>query len=94
VTPLYMKTADELRDSLVQANEVVEVGSTYIHYKNLSHEYTIVDLVIIEATEEVGVVYQAEYDNLKGIKFLRPISVFTEKVTVNGRSVDRFVRIR
>jgi hypothetical protein len=89
-----MKSALELRQSLIEANDIVEIGSTYVHYKNLSHEYTIVDLVIIEATEEIGVVYQAEYEDLKGIRFLRPISVFTEKVTIDGRSVDRFVRIR
>jgi hypothetical protein len=89
-----MKSADELRKAIKDANEIVELGSTYIHYKNLSHQYTIVDLVIIEATEEIGVVYEAEYEPLKGIRFLRPMSVFTEKVSLEGRTVDRFVRIK
>jgi hypothetical protein len=74
---------------LEDAHKKVAIGEKYIHSKS-GGEYTILDFVIIEATEEVGVVYQAEYG--EKLKWLRTLDNFTEAVEIDGRKVLRFVK--
>ncbi len=84
------KTAPELKSLLAEAAELVPRGSLWSHYKNPLHLYSIADLVIIEASEEVGVVYEAEYESLKGVRFLRPLSDFLAAVEWEGETRKRF----
>jgi hypothetical protein len=74
---------------LEDARKKVAVGEKYIHSKS-GGEYTVLDLAIIETTEEIGVVYQAEYG--EKLKWLRTLGNFTEVVEIDGRKVSRFVR--
>lgn len=55
------RTAQELKSLLQEAETLVQIGGRYFHYKRPDKFYTVLDLVIIEATEEVGVVYRADY---------------------------------
>ncbi|MCR4334855.1 MAG: DUF1653 domain-containing protein [Patescibacteria group bacterium] len=42
-------------------------------------------------TLEDLVVYEALYENKKSKFWVRPVSMFTEKVEINGKKVSRFV---
>jgi len=76
----------ELKTRLAEAADRITVGARYTHYKN--HDYTVLDLVIIEATDEVGVIYRAEYGS--HLTFMRPAASWLETVEVDGRTVPRF----
>ncbi|MBL8015101.1 MAG: DUF1653 domain-containing protein [Candidatus Doudnabacteria bacterium] len=67
--------------------------ATYFHYKHPEQLYTLVDVIIIEATEEIGVCYRAEYPELQGVTFMRPISDFLAFVEKDGKSVPRFTKV-
>lgn len=63
----------------------------YRHYKG--GEYKVLMLVCDEATHEWLVIYEALYDNPGVPKiWARPYDSFVENVTVDGRSIPRFVR--
>jgi len=87
------KTVDELNQMLNDARSKVKVGGSCYHYKHFDRLYTLVDVVIIEATEEIAVLYRAEYEGLKGITFMRPIQDFLAEVEVNNQIVSRFTFI-
>ncbi len=59
----------ELSKKLRSANEIVPLGSTFLHYKGGA--YRITDLVINEFTQKVMVVYVRECGTY--VKFARPI---------------------
>jgi len=48
------KTHDDFNRELGLAAEKVPIGSRWYHYKHPEQFYVIKDLVVIEATEEVG----------------------------------------
>jgi hypothetical protein len=77
---------DELMRRLSAAAKQARVGGRYRHYKG--NEYTVLELVIIERTNEVGVVYRPEYGDR--LSFLRPLSNWIETVDVDGRDLPRF----
>ncbi|WP_437187031.1 DUF1653 domain-containing protein [Planctomicrobium sp. SH668] len=58
----------------------------YRHYKG--NEYTVLGIARHSETEEELVVYRQEYGEF-GL-WVRPASMFTELVEVNGNSVPRF----
>lgn len=59
----------------------------YRHYKR-NNEYTVIDVVTHSETEEIMVLYRAEYGNF-GL-WVRPIEMFEELVDFEGRQVPRF----
>ena len=61
-------------------------GGKYRHYKG--NEYLVVDIAIHSETEEEMVVYKALYG--EGKLWVRPLSMWNEKVNVNGEEVLRF----
>lgn len=85
------RTQEELRHELDAAHALVEVGGRYTHFKNPEHEYIVCALAILEATEEVAVVYEAQYG--ESIPFIRPLSSFTASVEHQGASVLRFQKV-
>jgi hypothetical protein len=87
------KTAVDLHEIINNAKTQVQVGGTYYHYKNPDKFYTLVDVILIEATEEAGVLYRAEYDEAKGIVFMRPITDFLAEVEVDGQMRPRFTLV-
>jgi hypothetical protein len=58
----------------------------YRHYKG--KEYTVLGVARHSETEEELVVYRKEYDD-HGL-WVRPLAMFMETVTVEGRKVPRF----
>jgi len=84
------KTKEELEKDLNKAKERIKLGDLYYHYKNPDKFYKIVDFVIIEHDDSAGVVYEAVYEELKGIKFVRPVAEFWEIVEFRGERVKRF----
>lgn len=83
------KTLDELAALLAGARQKVEIGGRYMHYKQLY--YVVKDLVICEATNEVAVIYQAEYD--PRLTFSRALDIWLETVEVDGKTVPRFAKV-
>ncbi len=87
------KTAAELYQMLDDAKAQVELEANYYHYKRPKDLYTITDILIIEATDTVGICYRAEYPELKGITFIRPIEDFLAEVEVDGKMLKRFTKV-
>lgn len=83
---------EELAQRLTEAEKKVEVGACYVHYKDSTKKYVVKSLGILEATEEVGVIYEALND-IK-ISFIRPLSSFCGTVEIDGVSVARFTKIQ
>ena len=70
----------------------VEVEAFYAHYKHPERNYEVVELAILEATEEVAVVYRALYG--EKLTFIRPFANWLETVEVGeGKRVPRFSRV-
>lgn len=79
----------ELHLDLQAAAKQVIVGGRYAHYKHPELPYTVTDLVIVEATDEVAVVYMVEENGAK-VSFVRPLGSWLEKVEWQGEIVPRF----
>jgi len=57
----------------------------------ISYEYYVVkDVGIIEASEEACVMYEALYDSLKGLTWVRTVDNFLEEVEKDGQTFRRF----
>ena len=82
---------EELAKRIEDAKMEVEVGARYVHYKDPTKEYVITELAILEAAEEVAVVYQAQYD--ERVSFIRPLSSFVAIVDVDGTPTPRFTKV-
>lgn len=82
-------TPDELQSILTSAAQQVETGAMYRHYKGQT--YTVVDVAILEATDESAVVYRANYD--PRLTFVRELRVWLETVTVDGKTLPRFRKL-
>ena len=77
---------EQLADMLKKAAQQVIVGARYKHYKN--KYYVVEKLAILESTDEVAVLYRADYG--ANVPFVRPLKSWLEHVTVDGISVPRF----
>jgi hypothetical protein len=75
---------DELKERLSEAGQRVTISGKYQHFRTKG-VYAVRELVLIEATEEVGVVYQAE----DGLLWLRTVDNFCELVD----GVERFRKV-
>lgn len=61
----------------------------YRHYKG--NDYLVIGLATHSETEERLVVYRQDYGE-KGL-WVRPLAMFTELVTIDGKSVPRFAYV-
>ena len=64
----------------------IVIGGKYRHYKG--NEYLVVDIATHSETEEKMVVYKALYG--EGKLWVRPLSMWNEKVNVDGKETSRF----
>ena len=87
------KSPETLEEELAEAATLVPVGAHYVHYKHPDdkHRYAIVGHVILEATDEVAVLYQALYIKQQ-IVFCRALQIWQETVEWEGKTVPRFAR--
>jgi hypothetical protein len=82
---------EELQAKLAEAAKLLEIGSIYAHYKHPEQHYEVVGFGIIEATDEVGVLYKWLYGG--GFTFIRPLSSFLDHVEWEGHTVPRFTKV-
>jgi len=81
----------ELLQKIAKAEELIDLGAKYCHYKSPEKYYTIIAVALNEATQEPAVVYKAEYG--QGITWVRTLANFFEEVTKeDGTKVKRFTR--
>ncbi|HEX4662074.1 MAG TPA: DUF1653 domain-containing protein [Candidatus Saccharimonadales bacterium] len=81
------KTEEALIAELADAETKVTVGAMYKHYKK-GDIYSVNGLGILEASNEVAVIYQAQYG--ENLVFIRPLSNWLEKVEKDGAAQPRF----
>lgn len=82
---------EELAKQLAEAGREVPVGGRYVHYKDPTKEYVVKSLGVLEATDEVAVIYEAQYG--EKVSFIRPLASFCALVLVDGVSVPRFSKV-
>jgi hypothetical protein len=82
---------EELRARLDEAAAKVEIGARYTHFKEPSKAYVVKSLAILESTEEVAVVYEAQYGDRTS--FIRPLSSWLAAVEWEGKMMQRFTKI-
>jgi hypothetical protein len=63
----------------------------YQHYKG--NKYLVLGLAKHSETKEDLVVYVTLYENDMASMWVRPFSMFTENITVDGKRVPRFKKI-
>jgi hypothetical protein len=85
------KSSDELKRELAAARQQVKVGGIYAHYKQPANTYKVLDVAVEEATDEVCVIYQAQYGDK--LVFTRPLKSWLESVDKDGARVERFSQI-
>ncbi len=61
----------------------------YRHYKG--NDYEVIGVATHSETREQLVVYRPLYG--EGALWVRPLAMFTESVTVDGKEVPRFARL-
>lgn len=66
----------------------IVVGSLYEHYKGL--RYKILGVARHSETLEELIIYQALYR--EGDIWVRPLNMFLENVTIDGKSQPRFIK--
>lgn len=86
------KGHDQLHQELQAAKKKVKIGGIYSHYKYPENTYQVFSLAFIEATDEVCVVYSANYD--PELIFVRPLKSWLETVPWEGRTVPRFTLVK
>ena len=86
------KPLAELHQALRAAGSQVEVGARYAHYKSPDHPYRVTGFAILEATDEVAVLYEVQEADQR-VVFARPLSSWLETVEWQGRTVPRFARV-
>lgn len=79
----------ELQQRLSDAGNQVETGALYKHYKGKF--YVAIDMAILESTNEVCVIYRAQYG--QQLTLIRPVSEWVEAVEVNGVQHKRFAKV-
>lgn len=84
-------TDGELAKKLALAAEWVEIGDKYRHYKGADMVYTVLNFAILESTEEVVVVYQAEYG--ERLVWVRTLEDFLAEVETGGKKMKRFAKV-
>ena len=73
-------------------NPEIKIG-IYKHAKT-ENEYRVICLAKHSETLEDMVVYEALYENEKSKFWVRPATMFTEVVTINGTETPRFIFLR
>lgn len=66
----------------------LKVGSSYRHYKG--NLYKVLSIAKHSETLEEMVVYECLYDNPDGKIWVRPLKMFLENITKDGKTFPRF----
>lgn len=81
-----------LKKEIEAAKTKVTIGAQYWHYKDRDKVYEIIGVGFLEATDELCVIYQAQYG--ERLTFLRPLTSWLEQVAWAGQTLPRFTKIQ
>lgn len=83
------RSEEQIVLDIEQARKEIEIGGYYAHYKHPEERsYQVLDVGIIEETEEICVMYKSIKT---GIVWVRKVQNFLSEVEWNGKKVKRFV---
>ncbi len=68
--------------------EELVIGGLYEHYKG--NRYLVKDIARHSETLNFLVVYECLYENPAGKIWVRPMEMFLESVTIDGKTIPRF----
>ena len=77
-----------LIEKMKSVREQIKPGEIWHHYRDPSKLYKIIDLVFMEATEEVAVIYQSLYG--QKLVWVRSWAIWSEQVEYKGAFYPRF----
>jgi hypothetical protein len=89
-----LRKEDAKKQKRIEAANSVPLGK-YRHYKT-GGTYEVLGIVLHTETSERMVLYRSierSSDNPENLQFVRPLSMFTERVKYQGRTVPRFERV-
>lgn len=89
---MTLKDLNALLAEIQSAQDIVKIGEIYSHYKDESKFYKVVGYTVIEAVDQIGVIYQPLYVG-KEITFTRPFLEFSGTVEWEGKIVKRFTKV-
>ncbi|HEX8762491.1 MAG TPA: DUF1653 domain-containing protein [Candidatus Saccharimonadales bacterium] len=81
----------QLKAELEQAQDKVEIGAQYRHYKAAHNTYTVLNLAFQEEDNELCVIYRADYE--EKLTFVRPLVSWLAMVEWQGETVPRFTKL-
>jgi hypothetical protein len=82
------KPQAEITRNIQDAEQLIEVGASYTHYKNPEHSYEVEKFGTLESSEVLCVIYTAKYGD--GLTFIRPVREWLDQVEWQGQLVPRF----
>ena len=91
--PVDHKPLATLSDEMQAAAQHVEIGALYGHYKNPQTPYKVTGFVILEATDEVAVLYEVQEEDAPRVTFARPLRIWLETVEWEGKTIPRFTKM-
>jgi len=80
-----------LSKEIENAKTKVVIGASYWHHKDPNKLYKVIDLGFLESTDELHVIYQAQYG--EPLTFLRPLTSWLEEVEWQGETLPRFTKV-
>lgn len=88
--PMAHTSQAALTKKFDQAKRQIKIGDVYAHYKKPEANYIVIDIALIEETEEPAVIYRADYS--ANLTWIRPLANFLEIIEVDGRKQPRFTK--
>lgn len=81
-----------LKSELVRLGQTVRVGDEYAHYAHPGRRYRIISIGVLEASQELCVIYQAI--SKPDLVWVRPVANFLEEIQTPAGKVPRFSKIK
>lgn len=69
----------------------VQVGKIYRHFKG--NLYKVLNIAKCSETLNEFVVYETLYENPEGRIWIRPLTMFQEKIEKDGKTISRFTLV-
>jgi hypothetical protein len=86
------KPSEQIVRDIEFVSTQIEIGAKYAHYKDRSKIYSVIGFGVLEATDDVCVIYRAEYE--PELTFIRPAYQWSEEVQCFESIVSRFTKIQ
>ena len=86
------KLPSKFQLALTKAKEKIDVGGLYTHFKSPDKTYTVLNVAILEETEEPCVIYKANY--MEGLIWIRTVENWLEMKDAENGPVQRFQKVQ